>query len=273
MIQGMTGFGCAQLSNNRVAATVEIKAVNHRYIDISYYMPIGFASIENKIRQLIQKKLQRGRITVSVKITQVSGKKIVLNKEAVKTHLKYVNSLKREFNLKDNVAISDIIRLPGVLETKETLVRPEAMWTNLEKCLNKSIAGVVVMRKREGKSLFKDVSDKLNRMLLQINKIERRLEVIIKKKKKNLTDEEFKSFQKSTDINEEISRLTHYIDEVKKLLKRAGSVGKRMDFIAQEMQRETNTIGSKVQDKLVSNGVIALKSKIEKIREQAQNIE
>ncbi len=269
----MTGFGSAQLSNKKVKAMVEIKTVNHRYIDINYYLPIGFASLENRIRQLIQKNIQRGRVTVSVKITQYPGQSISLNKEAVKTHLKYVNSLRREFKLKNDVTVSDIIQLPGVLITKETLVRPEELWTDLEKCLKKSVNGVVTMRKQEGKSLFVDVTGQLKRMLLQTNKIEKRLELILRGKKKEATDEEFKSFQKSTDINEEISRLNHYVDEMKKLLKDSGSVGKRMDFIAQEMQRETNTIGSKVQDKTVSNAVIALKSKIEKIREQAQNIE
>jgi len=129
------------------------------------------------------------------------------------------------------------------------------------------------MRKREGRSLCADVTDKLRRMLLEIKKIQRRAQEILKEKKGKLTNEEFSSFQKSNDVNEELSRLIHYIEEFKLLLKTDIAVGKKLDFIAQEMQRETNTVGSKLQDKIVSSAVIALKSKIEKIREQSQNIE
>jgi uncharacterized protein (TIGR00255 family) len=110
-------------------------------------------------------------------------------------------------------------------------------------------------------------------MLLQVKKIQKKAKSILGEKKKKLNEEEFRSAQKSSDVNEEITRLLHYIDEIAPLLKSQAAVGKKIDFIAQEMQRETNTIGSKLQDKIVSNAVIALKSKIEKIREQAQNIE
>ena len=143
----------------------------------------------------------------------------------------------------------------------------------LERGLLKSLQGLVNMRKREGRALVKDVSEKLGLMMAQSKNIRRRQASIVKEQQKKMGREEFQSFQKSSDINEELSRLTHYIDELKLLLKSSVPVGKKIDFVAQEMQRETNTIGSKVQDKIVSNAVIALKSKIEKIREQSQNIE
>ncbi|VAX37483.1 Protein YicC [hydrothermal vent metagenome] len=273
MIKGMTGFGSAQLSKNKVKAAVEIRTVNHRYFDVSYYMPTGFGSYENKVRQLIQKNIQRGRITVSIRITQQPERTAVLDRGVVKAYLKNIHSLQKEFKLKDDIKISDIISLPGVFETKEIFVARETLWPDLEKCLKKALAGLVIMRKREGKSLEMDVSDKLRRMLLQTKKIEKALGVILKGKKKVLGPDEFLSFQKSTDVNEEIIRLNHFVAEMKKLLKATAPVGKQMDFIAQEMQRETNTIGSKIQDKVVSNAVIALKGKIEKIREQAQNVE
>ena len=129
------------------------------------------------------------------------------------------------------------------------------------------------MRRSEGRSLAADVANQLKRMTLQTKKIQKKAKFILNEKKKKLTNEEFRSLQRSSDVNEEVTRLLHYIDEIKPLLKGKISVGKKIDFIAQEMQRETNTIGSKLQDKVVSNAVIALKSKIEKIREQAQNIE
>ena len=273
MIKGMTGFGSAEVIRKKVKAVVEIKTVNHRYIDINYFLPIGFASLESKIRQLLQKNLKRGRVTVFVKIINKPDKSISMNKAVVKSYLKNINTLVKEFKLENNLKVSDIIQLTGVLEVTDTLVRPEDLWVELEKCLKRSLKSVVLMRKQEGKSLFEDISGQLKRMLLQINKINKRTILILKKAKERLTDEEFKSFQKNIDVNEELSRLSHYIDEMKKLLKGIGAQGKRIDFIAQEMQRETNTIGSKVQDKSVSSSVIALKSKIEKIREQAQNVE
>jgi len=273
MIKGMTGFGSTQLFYQSTKILIEIKSLNHRYFDINYFLPIGFSSIENKIRQLIQKQVERGRLSVNIKIMQKPQQAISLNKSVASQYLKNAGILKREFKLKDNLTLSDIIKLPGVMENKEVLVNPEDLWRPLEKSIKKALGGLMHMRNQEGRSLAADVRDKLNRMLLQISKIQKRADAIFKENRKKLTDEEYKSFQKGCDIHEEISRLKHYVVELKKLLQSKVAVGKKMDFIAQETQRETNTIGAKLQDKIVSNAVIALKSKIEKIREQSQNIE
>jgi len=131
---------------------------------------------------------------------------------------------------------------------------------------------LVRMREREGKCLAAEFRDILKRMSLQIKMINARTAAILRQKKKEMANEEFLSFQKGNDIREEIARLEHYIQEFRLLIQADVPVGKKFDFVAQEMQRETNTIGSKVQDREISNGVIALKSKIEKLREQAQNI-
>ena len=273
MIKGMTGFGSSQVSSGSVKAIVEIKSLNHRYFDINYYLPLGFGSIERKINQLVKKYVQRGRVTVSIKITEKPSSTIVLHKDVVKKHMTYAKQLKNEFRLENDLALSDIIKLPGVIESKETFVNADKIWPSLQKSLTRSLTALEQMRKSEGRSLSKDVADKLKKMATHLRTIQARSKAILKDKKKKLTVEEFSSLQKSSDINEEISRLKHYIDEVKILLKATSPVGKKLDFIAQEMQRETNTIGSKVQDNVVSNAVISLKSKIEKIREQAQNIE
>ena len=131
----------------------------------------------------------------------------------------------------------------------------------------------MAMRRREGKALSGDINGQLKRMLLQISRIKNRTSALLKESKSKMTPDEFSSYQKSNDIHEELARLAHYIDEAKMLLKQAEGSGKKMDFIAQEMQRETNTIGSKVQDKEVAAAVIAIKSKVEKIREQSNNVE
>jgi len=273
MIHGMTGFGSAQFSLGGIRGLVEVKSQNHRYLDVVYYLPAGLASLENRMRSLISKQARRGRVTVSVKITDKPLQKLNFNKEAVKEYLKYANVLKKEFGLQNDLMLSDLIRLPGVVEAKETQISADKIWRIIEKSLTSALASLLKMRQREGKSLQADIRNLLNKMSGHIKRIQARARDLLRDGKKRLTDEEFLSFQKGCDINEELIRMAHYIEEFKRLLKAAGSVGKRMDFVAQEMQRETNTIGAKVQDTTISNAVIALKSKIEKLREQAQNIE
>lgn len=273
MIKGMTGFGSTQLSLGAQKGVVEIKSVNHRYLDIIQYLPGGFGPLENRIRQCIQKDIQRGRVTVSIKFTERLMPTVALNKTAIKTYLQQGRGLKKEFGLRNDLTISDLMRLPGVVETKEISIDPEAMWPVLQKFLDRAFSALLHMRQREGCSLARDISGHLKHMSAQIHKIRKRQGIILKEKKKVLTAEEMGAFQKSCDINEETARFLHYVEEVKLFLQKAGSVGKEIDFVAQEMQREVNTIGSKLQDKIVSKAAIALKGKIEKIREQAQNIE
>jgi len=273
MITGMTGFGAGEVTAGRVKGIVEIKSVNHRYLDIAFYLPVGFSSLEDKIQKIVAQHIKRGRVTVSVKITDRPQTSIALNQEAVKRYLDFARELGKKHHIKNDITVADIMRLPGVVEAKEVFVQPGDIWPVLEKSLQKAAAGLVIMRRREGKSLSADITDQLKRMLLQISSIKNRTASLLKEGRKKMTSEEFSSFQKSNDINEEIARLAHYIDEAKMLLKQDDGSGKKLDFIAQEMQRETNTIGSKVQDKEVAAAVIAIKSKIEKIREQSNNVE
>jgi uncharacterized protein (TIGR00255 family) len=273
MITGMTGFGASDISFGKIKGVVEIKSVNHRYLDVAFYLPVGFSSVEDKIQKIISQKINRGRVTVSVKITERPKTDILLNQEAVKRYLDFAKSLGQKHHIKNDITVADIMRLPGVVEAKEVFVQATELWPFLDKSLQKATAGLVIMRRREGKALYADISGQLKRMLLQIVRIKNRSAALLKEKKNHLPADEFSSYQKSNDVNEELQRLAHYIEEAKNLLKQDSGVGKKMDFIAQEMQRETNTIGSKVQDKEVSAAVIAIKSKVEKIREQSNNVE
>jgi uncharacterized protein (TIGR00255 family) len=273
MITGMTGFGSADKSFGKMKFVLEIKSQNHRYLDIVFYLPPGFAAIENKIREILNKEIQRGRVTVSLKIIDKSSHHLVFNRDIVKEYLRHAQEVKKEFHLINNLGIADILRLPGVFETRETVLNVEGIWPIFYSGVSQSLRGLLAMRKREGRSLAADLRNVLNRMLMQIKKIEARSKILLSEKKKNVSPDEFLSYQKGCDINEELIRLKHYIEEFKNLLKTVTVVGKKLDFVAQEMQRETNTIGSKVQDPVISNAVIALKSKIEKLREQAQNVE
>ncbi len=272
MIKGMTGFGSNQFSFADIKGVVEIKTLNHRYFDITYYLPIGFGSVEEKIKQLIQKSVDRGRVSVSVKLVHTQPTHLKFNKEVIKQYIEYGKKIGKEFGLKNDLSLSDIIKLPGVVDAGDHAADTDMAWPVVEKALKKALVSVVQMRRREGRSIGQDIQNQLKLMTAQIKQIQTRAKFILDEKAQ-LTAEEFMSFQKNNDINEELARLIHYVEEVKLLLKTDVAVGKKIDFIAQEMQRETNTIGSKLQDKLVSNAVIALKSKIEKIREQSQNIE
>ena len=273
MIKGMTGFGSSSFSSGNLKGVLEIKTVNHRYFDIVFYLPPGFAATEDKVRQCVGKEVERGRITVTIKIMEKPQVSLVFNKNVVQEYLKYAKVLQKEYNLPNDLALSDLMRLPGVVDARESVLDSDKLWPVVEKSLRQALSSLLHMRRREGKSLYRDIWGLLGRMIKQSTIIRRRAEAVLKEKKKALPNEEFSSYQKSNDINEEMTRLAHYIDEVKLLLKAEVSIGKKMDFVAQEMQRETNTVGSKLQDKIVVNAVIALKSKIEKIREQSQNIE
>jgi len=273
MIKGMTGYGGAQISTKEVKALIEIKSLNGRYLDIIYYLPAGYASLEDRIRQLCGQYLERGRVSVSVKIAQKKKDEVVLNKQVVQSYLRYAKELERQFRLKNNLTLAGIVKLPGVFEVRETSVGVEQVWPTLAQGFKKALAALDQMRKREGLSLQRDIKGQLLKMAKEIQTIQARAKTVLKEMKASIPAEEFPSYQRNSDINEELSRLKHHIAEMKILLNGVSSVGKRIDFTAQEMQRETNTIGAKLQDRVVSNAVIALKSRIEKIREQAQNIE
>lgn len=273
MIKGMTGFGSADIAFGKIKGAVEIKSQNHRYFDIVYYLPPGMSALEGPIRDVSNRGIERGRVMVSLKITERPLQNISFNKDAVKEYLRYTKILKTEFDLSGDLKATDLIRLPGVIETREVVLQADEIWPAVKKSLEIALKSLMAMRVREGKALAKDMGTILRGMLGEIKKIESRTKTILREKKKILSADEFLSLQKGNDISEELTRLTHYIHEFRTHLQASGGVGKKLDFVAQEMQRETNTIGSKVQDRDVSNAVIALKSKIEKLREQAQNIE
>ncbi|MBF0485925.1 MAG: YicC family protein [Candidatus Omnitrophica bacterium] len=273
MIKGMTGFGAAQFSVGKIKGLVEVKSVNHRYLDLAFYLPIGFGSVENKIRDMVGKELSRGRVTITVKITDKPAQAVFFNEDMIEEYLRHAKSIEKKYKLMNNLTLADLVRMPGIVDVKEVFVEAAEMWPLVEKGMVQCLKSLQAMRCREGKSLSADITDKLKRMSSKLKLIEKRTHEILKQRQKELKPEEFSSFQKSIDVNEEIARFYHYIDEMSQQLKANIPVGKKMDFIAQEMQRETNTLGSKLQDELVSNAVISLKSKIEKIREQANNIE
>ncbi len=273
MIKGMTGFGTAEITKKDFQAVMEIKSVNHRYIDYGFYLPPGFDAMEGDLRDIIGRKIKRGRVNVVLKVLKRPSREVFLNKEAIRRYIRLTKTLKKEFGIKGDLGLQELIQLPGVVETKDQIVQVKELTRIVAKVAQKAVNSVVAMRVREGRALDKDIREQLRLMNTQVRTIRARSKKAAQEKKKELSDEEYRSYQKGSDVNEEITRLEHHICESRLLLKSPAPVGKKIDFIAQEMQRETNTIGSKLQDRLVANAVILLKSKIEKIREQAQNAE
>jgi len=273
MIKGMTGFGAREVAWKQVKGSLEIKSQNHRYFDLVLYLPPGFSVREEKIRQIIGARIKRGRVIVSFKMTKHAMDRRVMNKEVIQDYLRQARQLKKTFDFNTQLALADLVKLPGVIETEEQPLDLNRFWPVFEKTIKSALDSCLRMRQREGKSLTVDLKKILKFMLKQVKNIQHHSRGLLTQQKKRLSNEEFASFQRANDINEELARLKHYIDEFSLLLRSNVSVGKKMDFVAQEMQRETNTIGSKIQHAAVANAVISLKSSIEKLREQAQNIE
>jgi uncharacterized protein (TIGR00255 family) len=273
MITGMTGFGSATFASGKVKGVIEVKSVNHRYLDLKFYLPTGFGVVESKVREGLAKFISRGCVTISVRITEKPVQEVSFNEDLIQEYLRHARNIEKKYKLSNNLTLADMIRMPGVADVREVFVDAQALWPAVEKAFFQALKGLQVMRASEGRSLAKDMSDKLKRMALKLKAIQKQHDLLLKEFQKTSKPEEFASYQKSIDVNEEIARFNHYIEEMTALLKVSVPVGKKMDFIAQEMQREANTLGSKLQDEMVSNAVIALKSKIEKIREQANNVE
>ena len=165
MITGMTGFGSGEITLGRVKGIVEIKSVNHRYLDVAFYLPVGFSSLEDKIQKIVAAHIKRDRVTVSVKITERPHTNIILNQEAVKRYLDFASALGKKHHIKNDITVADIMRLPGVVEAKEVFVQPGEIWPILDKSLQKAVAGLVILRRREGKALYADSRPRLKPFL------------------------------------------------------------------------------------------------------------
>jgi uncharacterized protein (TIGR00255 family) len=273
MIKGMTGFGLAQRQFFGGGFNLEIKSLNHKFLDLVFHLPSSFSMLEDKIKKEIQRKIKRGRVVVSVTFSMPPRQKVVLNKSLAREYYDVLKSLSRQLGLTDSIKISDIVNLSGVVEIQHPRIAP-SFWPKIKSALNEALENLLQMREAEGVSIYKDLHNKLNRIQDILLLIPHRAKFIVTQKVKTLSKEELPLFLKSSDINEEITRLKYHISNFKnKLKKKKSAVGKELDFIAQELQREINTVGAKLPDTQITSGVIKIKDLIEKIREQLQNVE
>jgi uncharacterized protein (TIGR00255 family) len=269
MISSMTGFGRARdLISPWGRISLEMRSVNHRFLDITLNLPEGFLYLEQKLKDKIAKRIKRGHIICRLDINTSQLKKPILNK--------YYFSLKqisREIDLKQDIDINTLAGLPGVwsMQSQSSL---SLGWAQIRSLVKEALDLVIKRRQQEGEVLCKDLRTRLHRLEKILKAIKARFRKVIKQRlEKYKTEEEKNSFLKSSDINEEIVRLSSHLKNFSRCLKNNKAVGKELDFILQEMQRETNTIGAKSIDAAISKRIIAKKSEIEKMREMVQNVE
>ena len=292
MIKSMTGFGRAEASDENRKITIEVKAVNHRYLDVNMKMPKKLCMFESAIRTVLKEYAERGKVDIFITYEDFTESTVGVkyNHDIAASYVKYIDEIAKEFSLDNDLKATTLSRYPEVLTLEEQEVDEEKLWEYVEKALRIALEKFVETRVKEGENLKNDIISKLDNMLSNVSFIEERAPEIIKEYHEKLVNKvsdyladsaidesriltEVTLFTDKICIDEEIVRLKSHIQATKDALIAGGSLGRKLDFIAQEMNREANTILSKANDLKTSNQAIELKTDIEKIREQIQNIE
>lgn len=292
MIKSMTGFGRCEVAEGTRKITVEMKSVNHRYLDVNIKMPKKLNFFETAIRGELKNYIQRGKVDIFITYEDMAESNICVkyNRDLAAEYMKYLWKMSEDFSLDNDVRVSTLSRYPEVLTMEEQTVDEEELWQLLEKAVRGAAEAFVDTRIREGENIRDDLLAKLNVMLAGVEFIEHRSPQIITEYKRKLRDKvkelledtqidearlltEVTIFADKVCVDEELVRLRSHITTTRESLLEGGSVGRKLDFIAQEMNREANTILSKTTDLEISNRAIELKTEIEKVREQIQNIE
>ncbi len=293
MIKSMTGFGKGDSQIGNIHFQVELKSVNHRYMDISIRLPKMFTYLEENIRGLIKSYLKRGRIEVYIAYKNVGGSdvKVVVDMPLAKEYLNSLLEIERDLSVQSDITTSLIVSFPDVIKIEEKEENEDEVWQCLHNALNDALIKLVRMRKEEGNKLKVDMLKRLNIIDDFLVQIKDRSPIIVQEYRQKLTDRikeilneqfdlddnriatEVALFADKSNITEEIVRLHSHIEQFTKILEEDDAVGRKLDFLLQEMNREINTIGSKANDLVIANLVINIKSELEKMREQVQNIE
>ncbi len=288
----MTGFGRCLESVYGKTIIVEIKSVNHRYYEFSSRVPRSCGYLDEKLKSFIQGKVSRGKIDVGVSIQSdgVSDEKIEVNSEVAKGYITALRSANEELGLEDDLTLSRIMRLPDIFDVKKIEEDEETVWNEVKSVAEKALERFIAMREAEGEKMREDILSRLDYITELVEKIEKKSPETTEKYRKKLFDKisevlkdtnvdeqriltEAAIFSEKTAVDEETVRLRSHINQCREMLSMNEAVGRKLDFLIQEFNREANTIGSKCQDIEITKVVVDLKSEIEKIREQVQNIE
>lgn len=292
MIKSMTGFGRFEAADNEHKITVEMKSVNHRYLETGIKMPKKLNFYEAGIRNILKKYISRGKVDVFITFEDFSEDKVCLhyNSELAKEYMDILRNISEQFGIDNDVKASTLVKLPEVITMEDQDGDDETVWHLLEHAVDEVCKAFVDTRIAEGERLKDDIVEKLDKMLELVDFIEKRSPQVVNEYKKRLEDKvkellsdasvddgriatEVTIFADKICVDEETVRLRSHIESTKATLLEGGSVGRKLDFIAQEMNREANTILSKASDLAITDCAITLKTEIEKVREQIQNIE
>lgn len=288
----MTGFGRCEIQKEARKFTVELKSVNHRYLDVNIRMPKKLNFFETSIRTLLKSYANRGKVDIFITYEDLSQTQMSVkyNSAIAAEYLKYLKQMEEEFGLENDIRVSTLSRYPEVFTMEEQSEDEEELWNGLKEALEGAFTQFVETRTAEGANLKKDILAKLDVLTEQISFIEERSPQIVAeyrakledKMKELLADTQIEESRIAAEVilfadkictDEEVVRLKSHIQHMRNTLDEKEGIGRKLDFIAQEMNREANTILSKANDLEVSDRAIGLKTEIEKIREQIQNIE
>lgn len=292
MIKSMTGYGRGQQIIDGREITVEIKSVNHRYFEFSARVPRAYGYLEEKLKSFVQGKVSRGKVDVGVTIFNIEGKdaQIEVNQSIAVGYIDALRKANETIGLTDDLALSQLIRLPDIFNVIKTTEDEEVIWNLVKVVAEEAVNNFVAMRETEGQKMKDDIKSRLSYISELVAKVENRSPMVTEAYRERLYNKiseilndkkideqriltEAAIFSEKTAVDEETVRLKSHIHQFTELLESKESVGRKLDFLIQEFNRESNTIGSKAQDVEITRIVVELKSEIEKIREQIQNIE
>jgi uncharacterized protein (TIGR00255 family) len=293
-MKSMTGYGRGECSQDGFKITVEVSSVNRKQTEISVALPREMELLEAQAREVVHKYVSRGRLNVRVGLHAGASKlsaRMHLNVPLAKAYARELNRLSRQLKLPGPVTLDHLARAPGVFQTDEEIVEEENFWPAVEKALKRALKGLVQMREREGTHLARDLSLRVAKMRQATSRIQRHAPAVAKHYRQQLVEriksagleapgaederllKEVVYFADRSDITEELTRLQSHFRQFADCRQAREPIGRTLDFLAQEMNREVNTIGSKANDSRISREVVILKAELEKFREQAQNVE
>jgi uncharacterized protein (TIGR00255 family) len=290
----MTGYGRAESKDGGRVLSVEVRSVNHRFAEISVRLPKHLAALENRVRDRIQEKLSRGKITCSVTMDGEEGElgRLRIDEAVARRYAALLSELKEKLGLKGDLELSTFVSLPDVLTWERDEKDEEAGWRMLSDPLDRALADILAMKRREGELLSRDLTNRLESIVAAIGRVEKRIPKVVEQVRTRLTERladllkdqeteyqrlrmeaEVVLFADRTDCTEECIRLKAHCQQFLELIAATEASGRKLTFLLQEMNREANTIGSKSLDVEIAREVIAIKEEAERLREQVANIE
>jgi len=292
MIKSMTAYGSAESLKDSLEFIVEIRSGNYRYREIVLRLPQSLQPFEEKVRSVVSSTIKRGRIEVSIQIKDNGNKglKLELNRPLVKAYIQVFKELNEELECKQDIDPSFFFQLKDIIITKQDSIDIENVWPDLENVINEALRSMESMRINEGRALEKDFLERLNRITRYIDEIRSRTMVIVESYRDKLMQrinklikaieinedriiQEVALMADKADITEELIRVESHLEQFRNFINQDDVIGRRLDFLLQEINREVNTMGSKAADSLVSQLAVEIKAELEKLREQIQNVE